>query len=794
MVESAPSEASPQAALHVDLAQVCVLDGIWQDLPDQIAAFDEARLAASVSGRGSLYLLLDVSGEIEGRSELERELIETIRREYTARRGSLTFGLSEALRAANAMLYDLNLSAAREARRMAGVSAVVLRGQDLYIAQAGPAVVFVEINDVLHRYPAESDWFTVDRPPIGPPGNVSAPLGVRREFACDLFHASVTAGDVFVLATRGLTQLTSTEELAQAFANRGAEDIADFLEDAANGSDLCALIAELVDPSDLATSGPLAPAEALVPEFGMEAHELQLESGAAEAEVETEPPRAEALTPAAEAAAAEESPEQKLARLREERRRQRAAQIGAIGRALGTIGAGSIALSALAARALARLVRRVDWPRINAGVNRLLNMLFAATWRVLALVVRLTLPGAPSRQQALLPRRASPEPLWLKGVAVVLPLVFVGLAFGLYKQQDLKRADQAAELVSQADSLEQAAENNPDKNAARAQLKQAQVTIDQARALDDTLKARGVFFKIQDQMNEVDGIAVLYYFFPIAAIQNGGSGIIRVCADDNDIYILDGGAQRIYHYVVNDSATRSAPAAGDGTILKSGDKVGNVAVEQIRDIVWADASSAAKASLVALTRDALLQYDPTSSNWRATVISDASQWGDIRAVTSFLGNVYLLDASKNQIWKYVPTPNGYSQQAAPYLPASSSTSFSQAAGLTIDGDVWVLNSDGSVLRFRGGQRTSFQLSGLETPLKNPVAIFTSPEVDAIYVADAGNQRIVEFDKNGQFVRQFKPRAQDGAVFNALRTLFANETKRKFYFVNGDTVYMANVPK
>jgi hypothetical protein len=789
MIESAPADPSSLPVLHVDLAQVCVVDGIWQDLPDQIAAFDEARLAASVSGRGNLYVLLDVSGEIEGRAEIERELIETIRREYAARRGSITFGLSEALRAANAMLYELNLSAAREARRMAGISAVVLRGQDLYIAQAGPAVVFVEINGTLQRYPAESDWFTEDQPLLNAQGNVSAPLGVYREFACDLFHAAVTAGDVFVLATRPLTQLANTEELAQAFANRGAEDIGDFLEDVANGSDLCALVAELVDPRDLTKIEPPAPVEAVVPEFGLAAHELPLGAETAAAEAEEEPPRAEALTPTPE-----ESPEQNLVRLREERRRQREAQIGALGRTLGGAGRALVALVALVGGAFARTAQLVDWSRVSAGVNRALNMLFAATWRALALFIRLILPGAPSRQQALLPRRASKEPLWLKGVAVVLPMLFVGLAFGLYKQQDFKRETQAAELVREADSLEQAAENNPDKNAAREQLKQALARIDQARGLDDTLKARGVFFKIQDQMNEVDGTAVLYYFFPIAAIQNERSSLTQVYADDNDIYILDSGAQRIYHYVVNDSGTKSDPAAGDGTILKSGDKVGNTSVDQVRDIVWAEASGSAKAALVAIAGNALLQYDPTSLNWRASVVSDAPQWGEIRAVASFLGNVYLLDGAKNQIWKYVPAANGYGQQASPYLPANSSTSLSQVVDLTIDGDVWALNADGSVLRFRSGQRIAFQLSGLETPLKNPVAIFTRPEVDAIYIADAGNQRIVEFDKNGKFVRQFKPRAQDGAVFNALKTLFANETKRKFYFINGNTVYVANVPK
>jgi hypothetical protein len=62
------------------------------------------------------------------------------------------------------------------------------------------------------------------------------------------------------------------------------------------------------------------------------------------------------------------------------------------------------------------------------------------------------------------------------------------------------------------------------------------------------------------------------------------------------------------------------------------------------------------------------------------------------------------------------------------------------------------------------------------------------------VADAGNQRIIEFDKTGRFVRQFKPYAEKGDVFQNLKDFTVNETKGKLYFVNEDAAYMANVQK
>src|SRR5581483_9419894 len=253
-IESAvenPSETAPDAlavpTLDVEVATVCVVDGIWQDQPDNVASFGEARLGDFARGRGNLYICLDVSGEVEGRSDIERALVEVIRDTYASSRGSVSFGLSEALRAANAYLYDNNRQVPREQRRMAGVSAVVLRGSDLYICQAGPAVVLVEAAEKLARYPAESDWFTEDAPLIAPQGTASAPLGIRREFASDLAHTSVSVGDVFVLATRGLTQLATTEELAIAFTERSAQEIGAYLEELGQDADLTALVAELVD-------------------------------------------------------------------------------------------------------------------------------------------------------------------------------------------------------------------------------------------------------------------------------------------------------------------------------------------------------------------------------------------------------------------------------------------------------------------------------------------------------------------------------------------------------------------
>jgi hypothetical protein len=266
----------------------------------------------------------------------------------------------------------------------------------------------------------------------------------------------------------------------------------------------------------------------------------------------------------------------------------------------------------------------------------------------------------------------------------------------------------------------------------------------------------------------------------------------QIAASDQDIFLLDARG-RVYQFLLNDASGQGEPAANDGVLLKIGDKVGDETVNAIQLLATA-APTQNKANVIAITQDAILAYDLEANQWNATLVQDANKWGELRASASFGGNIYLLDAKNNQIYRYTPNPTGYTPQGANYFPTNAQPRLERAVDLAIDGDVWILNDNGTVQRFRGGASIPFTLGALTPPLKNPVAIFTRPEVDSLYIADAGNQRIVEFDKNGKFVRQFKPYSEKGDVFKNLRDFTVNETKRKLYFVNADAAYMANVPK
>jgi len=111
--------------------------------------------------------------------------------------------------------------------------------------------------------------------------------------------------------------------------------------------------------------------------------------------------------------------------------------------------------------------------------------------------------------------------------------------------------------------------------------------------------------------------------------------------------------------------------------------------------------------------------------------------------------------------------------------------------MAIDGHIYILYADGRVARFLGGQPAPFELAGLHEPLRSPTAIFTDEDAEFVYVADAGNRRIVQLDKEGHFVRQFRP-AEEGA-FDRLRGLYVDEKGGRLFFVSGNALYLADIP-
>jgi hypothetical protein len=191
---------------------------------------------------------------------------------------------------------------------------------------------------------------------------------------------------------------------------------------------------------------------------------------------------------------------------------------------------------------------------------------------------------------------------------------------------------------------------------------------------------------------------------------------------------------------------------------------------------------------------AFLEYDPSHSTWSAHATKDNSQWKNVDLAATYAGNLYLVDPDRSQILKYVPAEGAWTSSVTYFAPGVS-FDLTNVTDIAIDGDVWLSRGDGSLARFTQGKPNNLTLLNLDTPMTNTVAIVTDQNMSGIYFADAGNQRIVQVDKtSGKFLHQYKPSGQYRDAFKSLKALAVDEPDKKFFFVNGNQAYLANIPQ
>ncbi|MBN1400563.1 MAG: hypothetical protein JXA74_06985, partial [Anaerolineae bacterium] len=255
MFRSPNRRAERGGELIVD--QMAVQGGHWQSNPAHMRAIDAASMRAHAS-RGDLYLLIEAPLGATLTRELCDELITTIVQTYYGLRGSTTRGLREALLSVNNLLFERNLRADSQHRSVAGISCVVMRDGDIYIAQLGPALVCVASEGVLTRYPSESIWLQ-SRDPSSFDMKRQPPLGLRRDVEPDLYHSGFGPGALLLLASTSLLQLASDRGLAELARDSDPQVMRQTLEQLAAGGDLSAMIVSWPDEASTASAAEQIP-------------------------------------------------------------------------------------------------------------------------------------------------------------------------------------------------------------------------------------------------------------------------------------------------------------------------------------------------------------------------------------------------------------------------------------------------------------------------------------------------------------------------------------------------------
>lgn len=181
----------------------------------------------------------------------------------------------------------------------------------------------------------------------------------------------------------------------------------------------------------------------------------------------------------------------------------------------------------------------------------------------------------------------------------------------------------------------------------------------------------------------------------------------------------------------------------------------------------------------------LLKVDTTNSKVSAVSKVDKG-WGEIKDIYGFAGNIYTLDSGKNMIWKYLPAAAGYSDKRE-YLTKGTKADLTGSLRMQIESSIFVLKSGGEILRFTKGDKDNFSYSGLPGGVKDPKSIFTSSDVDNLYVLDSGNSRLLILTKTGSYKGQVT-----GDKFATATDLVVDELGKKVYLLDGSKIYSVDL--
>ena len=140
----------------------------------------------------------------------------------------------------------------------------------------------------------------------------------------------------------------------------------------------------------------------------------------------------------------------------------------------------------------------------------------------------------------------------------------------------------------------------------------------------------------------------------------------------------------------------------------------------------------------------LIEFSEGNSQFADT--SDVD-WKSGVDVATYSNKIYILDPSSNQIWKYQRGNSGYGGASA-YL--GEGEDLSTAVSLAIDGKVWVLKSDGTLIQYLSGEAVAYTVKKAPlTPVEGATRVLTDLDMTQLFVLDSKGGRVLVYDKSSK---------------------------------------------
>ncbi len=121
--------------------------------------------------------------------------------------------------------------------------------------------------------------------------------------------------------------------------------------------------------------------------------------------------------------------------------------------------------------------------------------------------------------------------------------------------------------------------------------------------------------------------------------------------------------------------------------------------------------------------------------------------------SSFAGNLYVVDKSQNQIWRYSGDGTSFADKKE-WLSPGVTVDFSKATAMGIDSSIWVFSGTGKLTKFTIGNPQTIPLSGITDTLSDQTLFFTDSDSESLYFLNPQSKAIYVFDKSGELIATY----------------------------------------
>jgi len=354
---------------------------------------------------------------------------------------------------------------------------------------------------------------------------------------------------------------------------------------------------------------------------------------------------------------------------------------------------------------------------------------------------------------------------WMIVAAIILILAIgLGIYYSQRNNQEVSVSDQISEVQVMIDSAETKVALHQEKDAKEILLQAKEKTEQISDRPQIATELLALVNRIEMNLNKIDKVTkVDQVWKDLSELNQGQFQSKELISNTGLMFVANQEYGQLYQLRIKDKKVSQV-----GAIPQAGGKIDSLILpENLEQVV------------IITDQDLAYGYDLGSRKIKKVSISIDKTDGE-QDWSSYIDNLYLIDKQAGAIWRYERGLIDYSS-ARPLLEDDR---IKNARSMTVDGDIYVLKNSNRLVKYSIGEISTLKLKSLPTPdssLVDPQVVYTTADIDHLYVVDNGHNRVIKYLKNnGRYIKQYRlPEAISDITIANSKLFILSESSKVF---------------